>query len=215
MRNIRHIAVVALAAVLLAAGVTSCGIKDEADSRDTERSSESATAILADPETEPSPEDTALIDRAAEILWEEYDLPAREHFEAKVQRHVSNGTANVRFELRIGGYHTYESYQVYFEADGSVKKTVDISRGEYSRFLKNATAERIAAAKAALADQLAEYDRHSGYYLTIDEDGYLCLSAEVIVEITPSLLDKLLSEEGCGVDHEHKFYNERICGARE
>ena len=217
MESIRGYISATLAIVILSALLAACGRGEGSSAHGEVVSSETETAvsILTDPEKGLSPEDAALADVAAGILWAEFDLPDRAHFETQVRRHVSNGTANVEFELRIGGYHTYESYKVYFEADGSVKNISDICTGEYSRFLENATAERIAVAEAALANQLAEYDRHSGYYLTIDEEGYLCLSAEVIVEITPSLLDKLFSEDGCGIDHEHKFFHQRICGASE
>ena len=58
---------------------------------------------------------------------------------------------------------------------------------------------RIAAAKAGLDRQIARYgDKHSGYYFTVDDEGYLCLTCEVIV-------DKAFG------DHEHKFFTERIC----
>ena len=160
----------------------------------------------------PSEEDRALADRAAEILWTEYDLPERTHFDEDVSHHVSNGRASVRFTLRIGRYRTSESYAVYFEADGSILRVVDVSGGEYSRFLENATPACLSAAEAALAEQLKHYEEHSDYYLGIDESGCLCLSAEVIVKLNPPPWEK---DGGCGIDHEHKFFNQRIGSARE
>lgn len=217
MKSVKKYTSAALCVLALSALLASCREAEEpAGLGETlPPATETAVSILTAPEKGLSPEDAALADRAAEILWEEYDLPAREHFDTEVRRHVSNGRASVEFELHIGGYRTWESYTVYFETDGSVRKVSDSSMGEYSRFLENATSERMSAAEAALTERLAEYGEHSGYYLTVDDEGYLCLSAEVIVELTPSLLAGLFSEGGCGVDHEHKFFNERICGANE
>ncbi len=214
MKSVKKNTTPVLLAIALSVLLTACGLADEpADLGATlPPEIETAASVLTDPEKGLSAEDTALVERAAEILWAEYDLPAREHFEVDVRRHVSNGRSSVAFELCIGGYRTWESYTVYFEADGSVMKVSDTSMGEYSRFLEDATPDRVSAAKAALTKQLASFDRHSGYYLTVDKEGYLCLSSEVIVELEPPFWEK---DGGCGIDHEHKFFNERICGAHE
>ena len=102
--------------------------------------------------------------------------------------------------MRIGDYSTNESYNVRVSAEGEV---TDIDGGyhNYRQFINGATPERIAAAEAGLDGQIARYgDKHSGYYLAIDKEGYLCLTCEVIV-------DKAFG------DHEHKFFTERICKA--
>lgn len=171
---------------------------------------ETAADTAADiaPETL-SAEDLALADRAAEVLWQTYDLPDASHFRPDVRRHVSNGTATVEFELYIGYYRTNESYQVKISPDGEAESTYAVQQGEYSRYLSAATPEAIAAAEAELAEQLAPYGQHSYGYLTIDQEGYLCLSAEVIVELDGP------SEGGCGVGHDHLFFHARICGAQE
>lgn len=77
----------------------------------------------------------------------------------------------------------------------------------YEAYLPYVTDELIHAADLALSQILADHpDDNSGVYLTFDEDGYLCLCAEVIVYFE--------SEEegmsGCGFDHDHVFYRERI-----
>ena len=194
------------------ASLIACGRVDDSALSGTSNVLETDTAILTESEKELSLEDAALADRAAEILWAEYDLPERTHFDEDVSHHVSNGRASVRFTLRIGRYRTSESYAVYFEADGSILRVVDVSGGEYSRFLENATPACLSAAEAALAEQLKHCEEHSDYYLGIDESGCLCLSAEVIVKLNPPPWEK---DGGCGIDHEHKFFNQRICSARE
>ena len=183
--------------------LTGCELLDEPFPEETETDS----SILIDPEkTQPeteaplTPEEKALAELAAEALWAQHDLPAREHFKVSIHPHASNGSNRVQFTLWIGDHRTDESYNVRVSAEGEV---TDIDGGyhNYRQFVKGATAEKIAAAEAALADQLKDYgDQHSGYYLSIDREGWLCLTCEVIV-------DKAFG------DHEHKFFTERICPA--
>ena len=183
--------------------LTGCELLDEPFPEETETDS----SILIDPEkTQPdteaplTPEEEALVEIAAEALWAQHDLPAREHFKVSIHPHASNGSNRVQFTLWIGDHRTDESYDVRISADGEVTE-IDGGYHNYRQFVKGATAEKIAAAEAALADQLKDYgDQHSGYYLSIDREGYLCLTCEVIV-------DKAFG------DHEHKFFTERICPA--
>jgi hypothetical protein len=192
--------VLLLATALL---LTGCELLDEPFPEETETDS----SILIDPEkTQPeteaplTPEEEALVELAAEALWAQHDLPAREHFKVSIHPHASNGSNRVQFTLRIGNYRTDEYYNVRISADGEVTE-IDGGYHNYRQFIKGATAEKIAAAEAGLDGQIASYgDQHSGYYLSIDKEGYLCLTCEVIV-------DKAFG------DHEHKFFTERICPA--
>ena len=145
-----------------------------------------------------TPEEEALVELAAEALWARHDLPAREHFKVSIHPHANNGSNRVQFTLWIGGYRTDEDYQVRVSAEGEVTE-IDGGYHNYRQFIHGATAEKIAAAEAGLDGQIARYgDKHSGYYFTVDDEGYLCLNCEVIV-------DKAFG------DHEHKFFTERIC----
>jgi hypothetical protein len=168
---------------------------------------ETDSSILIDPEkTSPeteaplTPEEEALVEIAAEALWNELgDLPDRAHFRADIS-YGANGNTNiyVDFELYIGDYRTWESYDVTLNANHEVTR-IDGGYHNYRQYLKGATPDRIAAAEEGLDGQTARYgDKHSGYYLTVDDEGYLCLTCEVIV-------DKAFG------DHEHKFFTERIC----
>ena len=152
------------------------------------------------PETEAplTPEEEALAELAAEVLWAGRDLPDKGYFKVSIHPHASDGSNRVRFTLHIGGYRTDEYYNVRVSADGEVIE-IDGGYHSYRQFIKGATPERIAAAEAGLDRQIARYgDKHSGYYFTVDDEGYLCLTCEVIV-------DKAFG------DHEHKFFTERIC----
>ena len=164
------------------------------------------------PETEAplTPEEEALVDLAAEALWSERsDLPDRECFHVDVSYGV-NGNTNiyVDFDLYIGSYRTWESYGVTINANRTV---TSISGGHhnYRQYLQGATPERIAAAEAALAEQLKAYgENHSGGYLSVDDEGWLCLVTEIIVELETHFWQQ---DGGCGVDHDHVFITERIC----
>ena len=186
------LAAVSLTVLLL---LTGCDGLEDLIPRDTYTES-----IVCYPDTEAplTPEEEALVEIAAEALWAQHDLPARERFKVSIHPHADNGSNRVQFTLRIGDYSTNESYNVRVSAEGEV---IDIDGGyhNYRQFISGATAERIAAAEAGLDGQIARYgDQHSGYYLSIDKEGYLCLTCEVIV-------DKAFG------DHEHKFFTERIC----
>ena len=195
--------VILLLALLLAATLplAGCELLDQPFPEETETDS----SILIDlektsPETEAplTPEEEALVELAAEALWAGRDLPAKGYFKVSIHPHASDGSNRVRFTLHIGGYRTDEYYNVRVSADGEVIE-IDGGYHDYRRFIKGATSERIAAAEAGLDRQVARYgDKHSGYYFTVDDEGYLCLTCEVIV-------DKAFG------DHEHKFFTERIC----
>lgn len=189
------VAVLAAVSLTVPLLLTGCDGLEDLIPRDTYTES-----IVCYPETEAplTPEEEALVEIAAEALWEKHDLPAREHFKVSIHPHASNGSSRVQFTLRIGSYRTDEYYNVRISAEGEVTE-IDGGYHNYRQYLKGATPDRIAAAEAALADQLKDYgDQHSGYYLSIDKEGYLCLNCEVIV-------DKAFG------DHEHKFFTERIC----
>ena len=203
------LAVVSLTVPLL---LTGCDVLDDLIPGDTYSESivcypdtDTGSSILIDPEkTSPeteaplTPEEEALVELTAEALWAGRDLPAKGYFKVSIHPHASDGSNRVRFTLHIGGYRTDEYYNVRVSADGEVTE-IDGGYHNYRQFIKGATAERIAAAEAGLDRQVARYgDKHSGYYFTVDDEGYLCLTCEVIV-------DKAFG------DHEHKFFTERIC----
>lgn len=199
-------------ALLLAAALllTGCELLEELFPEETETD----CRILIDPEKTQSEteapltsEEKALVEIAAEALWAQHDLPAREHFKVSIHPHASNGSNRVQFTLWIGDHRTNESYNVRVSAEGEVTE-IDGGYHNYRQYLKGATPERIAAAEAALAEQLKSYGRnHSDGYLSVDDEGWLCLSCEIIVYLD----GPAQGEGGCGIDHKHIFINEPIC----
>ena len=110
----------------------------------------------------------------------------------------------VKYTLCLGGYETSEMYFVYLTAEKEVRQILG-EYGEYAKYLESATDEAFAAAKKGLAEQIAVYedDGKAHYYLTVDDEGYLCLTAEVIVNYD--------EPDEWGMDHTHVFLKERVC----
>lgn len=141
---------------------------------------------------------------------EKYPVINEGDFKASLST-IHDGRVKVELDLYIFGYDTYESYHVMHDERGEILEIKSINEAEYSRYLPYVTEESVRDAEEALDKSLAEYDRSSGYYISFDSDGYLCLCAEVIVDIEPPSSDEdgeLVG--GCGIDHEHIFFSERI-----
>jgi hypothetical protein len=157
----------------------------------------------ADPHAGLSEEERHIREVADAALLEAYELPSWENFRIEIS-YGANGNTNiyVRYKLTLFGYYTNESYCVTLRADKTVKDLYGSSEGEYSRYLATLTEEAFRAAEAVIGN---------GGYLTIDSEGWLCLSREDIVSITPETdADGNEIWEGCG-DHKHVFTHERIC----
>ena len=169
------------------------------------------TAGTADPYEGLSSAERQIREIADKALKETYTLPGWENFDIQIDYGV-NGNTNiyVRYDFTLGGYNTYEDYQVTLNGQLDVIQVDGDSVRKYSRYLSAATPSAIAAAEASLAEQMGHYadKENSGYYLSIDNEGYLCLSCEVIVQLSGGAE----GDGGCGIDHEHKFFTARICG---
>ncbi len=169
------------------------------------------TAETADPYEGLSSAEREIREIADRALKEKYSLPGWENFDIRIDYGV-NGNTNiyVRYDFTLGGYNTYEDYQVTLNAQLAVTQVDGDSVGKYSRYLSVATPSAMAAAEASLAEQMGHLadKENSGYYLSIDDEGYLCLSCEVIVQLSGGAD----GDGGCGIDHEHKFFTARIYG---
>lgn len=70
----------------------------------------------------------------------------------------------------------------------------------------------VETAENKITEAVSVYSNSSDFYLQIN-DGYLCLVVEVIKQIDPPALQEIEGEfvdRGCGIDHEHLFFSERI-----
>ncbi len=82
-------------------------------------------------------------------------------------------------------------------------------RNEQADFVPYITSNLVEAAERKITEDVSDYSRHSDFYLQIT-DGYLCLVSEVIKNIYPPVTSDGYEIGGCGYDHEHLFFSERI-----
>lgn len=86
------------------------------------------------------------------------------------------------------------------------KEKVRVSNS-YTQYLDDIDLDLLKAAEKKIREELSQYsDTQVDFYLQ-DREGYLYLIAEIIVDITPP---SGAEDSGCGIDHEHKFFEERI-----
>ena len=149
-------------------------------------------------------EELAVIELANAEILKKYPIDSLDNYRVRIDQN-KKGEFFVRYDLMIGNYKTYETYNVNFNADKTIE-TIYGDYGEYAAYLPYATEDKIREAEEKLTKQLEQYDSHSGFYLSIDFEGYLCLNAEVIIKF-----ENIFNSGGCGIDHEHKFFKERIC----
>ena len=99
------------------------------------------------------------------------------------------------------------------EENGKQYLILPISKGkvkvwdEQTQYLDDIDLDLLRAAEKRISEAISPYSNHSDLYLQVD-DGHLCLYAEVIIDIDPAGAES--GEAGCGIDHEHKFFGERI-----
>lgn len=108
--------------------------------------------------------------------------------------------------------------QCLSEEDGVYKLTLPKSKEvielyeEQVRFVPYITDELVETAENKINEAVSAYSNSSDFYLQIN-DGYLCLVVEVIKQLNPPSSQETEGEIidcGCGIDHEHLFFSERI-----
>lgn len=119
-----------------------------------------------------------------------------------------DGRIWVDYDIMYCGYHGNSSFSIDMSPDKEIVD-FDLINEDYYAFADKVSAQKVREAELKLQAQAAKYkdDDSSGYYITLDKDGNLCLSCEIIVEY--DLIGYIT--EGCGYDHEHVFLNEIIC----
>ena len=125
------------------------------------------------------------------------------------------GKISVSYSLLLEGIFTDEQYFVNLDNDLNIIESRASNIGEYSKYLNDGDFKAaFYAAKAKIDEKAASYNETPHYYF-IEEEGYLCLCTELIVSIDPPNYetddDGTVIDGGCGIDHEHIFFCERIC----
>ena len=198
----KRILSICLPLLLLASVMTSCKQKPRAV-EELEAPTEALQQAVVS-EAPLTDEERSVIELANAEILKKYPIESFDHYQISIDQ-GRNGAYFVRYELMIGNYRTYESYTVKLNADKTIEDVYG-NYGEYAAYLPYATEEKIRAAEEKLEKQLEKYDESNSFYLSIDSEGYLCLSAEIIIEY-----EGFFEGGGCGIDHDHKFFTERIC----
>lgn len=84
-------------------------------------------------------------------------------------------------------------------------KTKLLVHDSTKRYLDSIDLDLLKTAEEKMLGQLSQYTEEPFWDLEY-YDGALCLYAEVIVDLKPSTAD----QGGCGIDHEHKIFREKI-----
>ena len=141
-----------------------------------------------------------------------YGISDLENYSAAVNKFTDSTT--VEYTLYFGGYSSFERYYVTVYNSGDIECNAS-NAGDYSRFLPYFDVEKLKTAEDKLKKEanIYDYDSNSGFYLTINEKGQLCLSFESIVKITPETTfgGGQIVDGGCNIDHRHVFVSEVIC----
>ena len=127
---------------------------------------------------------------------------------------LTGGGCSVKYAYALHGYETEEAYMVNILANGTVDGILQKERDKYTVFEDLTTEEQLNAAREKVEMQAKASDQEGtvSYYLIVDEDGYLCMRAEIYVyfdEVETNADGEELV--GCGVDHDHILFTEVIC----
>jgi hypothetical protein len=82
-------------------------------------------------------------------------------------------------------------------------------KDDFTPFVPYISDTLVVAAEKKITDEIAGYNNSSGFHLQISED-YLCLVQEVIHYMDPPETAGEYTLSGCGIDHEHLFFSQRI-----
>ena len=137
---------------------------------------------------------------AKTVIEKKYTPKHLSEYKMKIETN-EDGTRTVKYYLCFGKYDSGAGYTVKLGQATEILMYYESGKG-YEKYIGHVSDEAIRVAE----EKLAEIDDGSPY-ITIDQEGYLCLAKEVIVPIDPT--DENEEPAGCG-DHRHVFYIERI-----
>ena len=177
----------------------------------TAPSTTAAPKVIAVTPSGTTKSDDELIQTADQVLSGKYGIDLS-HYNVHVN-HYDNAGAEVCYSFSMYGYSAVllGDISAYFHADGTLYRIYDDSE-EILRYIPYITEEAVLAAATNLDQQAKAYKDVNRYSYQIDQDGYLCLGVEILVEYEPTQTDSEGNPiHGCGFDHDHIFLRERIC----
>ena len=109
-------------------------------------------------------------------------------------------------EESILDFISYENGEYFLTLPNTL---TEIAITEYIQSIVKVDIEVIKTAENKIIEQAPQEFKSSSFHLQEDEEGYLCLCREVIVELEPPVESGYIMG-GCGYDHDHLFFNERL-----
>jgi len=82
-------------------------------------------------------------------------------------------------------------------------------RASLAEHMEKVDFDLLKAAEAKIREDAAPYEESWSFHLE-EWEGYLCLGTELLVDIEPPASSDGFQSSGCGIDHEHLFFRERI-----
>lgn len=158
------------------------------------------------------------------VLWTDWEglnekdqiIVEYEKLEELTYDNYPDGGWTPQYELTAISVKPSEIASCISNAEGAYVLTLPKSgekitlKNEHKLFVPYITDSLVEAAENKITDDIAQYNNNSGFYLQVNED-YLCLAEEVIHYMDPPTeSDGEYIVSGCGIDHEHLFFSERI-----
>ena len=206
-------------AMLLALSLFSCDTQTDGKKASEISSKTSSEPVFEPMETQTDREDMDfsqaeldVIAVADKIFTETYGFEDLSLFYVRIMELTNKYLLS--YHLSFLGMNTDEYYSISLDKEMGLIETMAYSEGKFSKYIgDDAFISALNAAKNAIVRQTAEYNETNNFYF-MEIDGYLCLCSEIIVDIDPP---KYETDEdgnsygGCGIDHDHLFFTEKIC----
>ena len=118
-------------------------------------------------------------------------------------RHKNNGSPKLVYLIDVYGYG-WGKLEFTFDAEGEIVRHSELNE-EPLAYAEMLTKEKVDRAAARIAKQAGKPLEGRDYYFFIDDQNYLCLGTEIIVEF-----DKVEPDGSITHDHKHMFYKKRL-----
>lgn len=114
-----------------------------------------------------------------------------------------NGSPELAYRIEVYGYG-WGRIEFTFDSEGEIVRHFGLN-DEPLAYAEMLTKEKVDRAAARIANQAGKPIEGKEYYYFIDDQNYLCLGTEIIVEF-----DELQPDGSITHDHRHIFYKERL-----
>ena len=114
-----------------------------------------------------------------------------------------NGSPELAYRIEVYGYG-WGRIEFTFDSEGEIVRHSELNE-EPLAYAEMLTKEKVDRAAARIAKQAGKPLEGRDYYFFVDDQNYLCLGTEIIVEF-----DELQPDGSIMHDHEHVFYKERL-----